>query len=844
MEIVLRPGMRLMRHLGVAGKFGLIAVLLLMPLCISMVSAFQDATEQISITDREREGLTYVAPLGRLVVELTQSRNLALHGQRPGEAWIGIVRELDDATLANGEQLGVGGDWANLRSDVVTLYSEETTLDGLADGAERISRRVHQLIKKVADSSRLTLDPQLDSHYLVMIMTDRLPRLVLAAGDAQALRNRDDITPDAMTLGVSASDFNDAARQLNYDLATAITTTSWTGLRHQVAAEAWALNTAIYQYAQTLTSDVDRPGRVPAAEQLDVAALSTSAAALGNVLSNSLDQLLVQRHDQLMADRSRPLVLTLVILAVVFYLLTALFRATTRDVRAVLEDISTVTNGALNQTTALSGSDEFSRMSQAVIYARDRLTALVGTLKYQATHDELTALANRGLFTEKVEEALAALSLGAASAGSTGHRAQVAVLLIDLDSFKDVNDSFGHDLGDRLLRMVGARIHRSVPRRSVVARLGSDEFAVLVTDTRQPLSAREMLSRLEETLAQPVDIEGRLLSVQAGIGIAMAEPGAGITAVELIRNADVALSYAKNRGKGHSVVFEPTMHNHTRERTELSAELVSAIDRGEMNVVYQPLVDLHTSTLHGVEALLRWDHPVRGQISPAVFVPLAETTGQITRIGRWVLVEACRQLATWQRDFPDAYPLTMEVNLATEQLADKDLVADVLTTVQSTGIDASALVLEITESALVRDIETAMTRLGQLSAMGLKIALDDFGTGYSSLSYLRRLPATVLKIDKSFLDDESDEGRSLLRGIVDMGAGQGMQIVSEGIETPAQVEFMRSAGCHLGQGHYWSQAVCAERITEIIRAGGRMPPALVSGARLPLQRDVQVSDPR
>jgi EAL domain-containing protein (putative c-di-GMP-specific phosphodiesterase class I) len=344
-----------------------------------------------------------------------------------------------------------------------------------------------------------------------------------------------------------------------------------------------------------------------------------------------------------------------------------------------------------------------------------------------------------------------------------------------------------------------------------------------------------MLARLEETLAQPVDIEGRLMRVQAGIGIATALPGSGTTAVELIRDADVALSYAKNRGKGHSVVFEPRMHDHTKERTELSADLVSAIDAGELSVLYQPLVDLATGTLHGVEALLRWDHPVRGSVSPAVFVPLAEATGQITRIGRWVLGEACRQLAAWQQGFPDAYPLAMEVNIAPEQLADRDLVADVLTTVQNSGIDASALVLEITESALVRDIDTAMARLGQLSAMGLRLALDDFGTGYSSLSYLLRLPVTILKIDKSFLGDASAEGRSLLRGIVDLGSGQGMQMIAEGIENADQAEFVRRSGCHLGQGHYWAPAVAAEQITEIIRNGGRVTPG-PAAAPVPAQR--------
>jgi diguanylate cyclase (GGDEF)-like protein len=831
MEFALRPGMRLMRRLGVAGKFGLIAVLLLLPLCTSMTASFRDSTGQIAFADREREGLRYVKPLVRLMIELTQTRNLAQHGQDGGDVWVGIVRELDEITAQHGDQLAVRGDWTRLRADVQAVYVDPGTGQEVAERAELASRRVHQLIKKVADSSNLIIDPQLDSHYLVMILTDRLPRLMLAAADAQDLRHQgagaSTEQADALALGVTASDFADAARQLSLDLTTAMTATSWRGLRHQVGAEAWALSTAVTQYSSTLSGSRSGATTLSAA---DTATLSASSTALAGVLSGALDQLLVQRHERLMADRTSPLWLTLAALGVVFYLLMALFRATTRDVRAVLEDISTVTNGALNQTSALSGSDEFSQMSRAVIYARDQLTGLMGTLKYQATHDELTALANRSLFTEKVEEALAAAGAG------TGQPppGQVAVLLIDLDGFKDINDSFGHDLGDRLLRMVGARIHRSLPRRSVVARLGSDEFAVLIADQRNAGAPQQTVARLEETLAQPVDIDGRRMRVQAGIGLALATPGAGTTAVELVRNADVALSYAKDLGKGRSTVFESSMHDHTRERTELSADLVQAIDRNELTLAYQPLVDLRAGTLYGVEALLRWDHPTRGSISPAVFVPLAEATGLITSIGRWALEQACTQAAQWQHDFPDGYPLVVEVNLATEQLADRDLVSDVLGVIQSTGVDATALVLEITESSLVRDIDTALSRLGQLSALGLKIALDDFGTGYSSLSYLRRLPATVLKIDKSFVRDDTEEGRALLRSIVDLGTSQGMQIVAEGIETAEQAGHMRASGCHLGQGHLWAPALPAEAITELMRRGGRMEGAVVgAGPALP-----------
>ncbi|MBK8077124.1 MAG: EAL domain-containing protein [Kineosporiaceae bacterium] len=834
MEFLLRPGMRLMRRVGVAGKFGLIAVLLLVPMCTSMIASYREATGQISIADRERVGLRYTRPLVELVIELSQTRNLANQGEKPGDGWLRLVHELDDLTVESGETLSVSTAWPQLRAQTKAVYDDALTHSQRAVLADQVAKQTRRLLQQVADAAHLMVDPQLDSNYLITMLVDELPRVVTAAADAQAVRSTHRQGDDPVALRLAARDLSNAGRRLGLDLATALSASSWAGLHDAMGTEARTFSAAVTQYSAALEA-ADGAGTWPTARSsLDTVNLTTSATSLSSALVVATDHLLTVRQDQLRADRSHPLLLTLVAMAVVFYLLTALFRATTQDVRAVLEDINTVTTGGVDQRKALTGSDEFAQMSRAVVYARDRLTALVGALKYQATHDELTALANRALFTDKIQEALA---------GGSGQPSTIAVLMVDLDSFKDINDSFGHDLGDRVLRTIGARLHRCTPRRSVIARLGGDEFAILVTDARVTGSPSELLAKLDAALAEPVDVDGRRLRIQAGIGVALAQtapPGTApeMGAVEVMRNADVALSYAKARGSGRAAVFESTMHDATRERTELFADLVGAIDRNEMDVLYQPLVDLETGTLYGVEALLRWEHPTRGLISPSVFVPLAEATGLIGRIGGWVLERSCSQLASWQRDFPDGFPLTVEVNLATEQLADPGLVANVLATAQSTGIDSTALVLEITESSLVRDIDTALARLGQLSALGVKIALDDFGTGYSSLSYLRRLPATILKIDQSFVQDETDQGRALLRSIVALGAGQGLQIICEGIERSDQAEQLRAFGCHLGQGHLWAPALPAAQITEIMRRGGRMTPT-AGQARVPSPRAAQ-----
>jgi EAL domain-containing protein (putative c-di-GMP-specific phosphodiesterase class I) len=309
--------------------------------------------------------------------------------------------------------------------------------------------------------------------------------------------------------------------------------------------------------------------------------------------------------------------------------------------------------------------------------------------------------------------------------------------------------------------------------------------------------------------------------------VALGEPRRH-TAVELMRNADVALYSAKDAGKGRAVLFEPHMHDRTRERTELSTDLVQAVERDELVMAYQPIVDLASGDLVGVEALVRWMHPERGVISPAVFVPLAEASGLIRPIGRWVLEQAARQQVAWREAFPARHPPSMEVNVSAAQLSDEALVEDILAIISATRIDPTSLVLEITESALVEDVDTALLRLGQLSATGVRIALDDFGTGYSSLSYLRRMPISILKIDRSFsggIDEPGSQSAALMHSIVGLAGSLGMETIVEGIEHDAQVEALRGFGCLLGQGFLFSRPVPAAELTGLLRRGRQALPA-------------------
>ncbi|WP_222194346.1 putative bifunctional diguanylate cyclase/phosphodiesterase [Modestobacter italicus] len=413
-------------------------------------------------------------------------------------------------------------------------------------------------------------------------------------------------------------------------------------------------------------------------------------------------------------------------------------------------------------------------------------------LAHQAFYDGLTGLANRSLFLDHTEQALR-------RAGRNG--TAPIVLCLDLDGFKDVNDSLGHLAGDELLRTVAGRLLGVVRAADTVSRLGGDEFAVLVDDTRGGLPAAASLAeRLLQVIGEPVDLGGHRVTVGASIGIVAAEPEA--TPLSLFRDADIAMYRAKAAGRATWVVFDPEMRAAALERIELERELGGALAAGQLRLVYQPVVDLQTERVVGFEALLRWQHPTLGAIGPDRFVPVAEDSGHIVPIGRWVLAEATRTAARWQRAHPGSPPLSMAVNVSARQLAGGTLVHQVAEALTGSGIAPSSLVLEVTETALVTDPDAVAERLAELRALGTRLALDDFGTGYSSLSYLRQFDVDVLKIDRSFVSllDEAGADAAIVHGLVQLGRTLGLEVVAEGVETGTQRDLLRAERCDLAQG--------------------------------------------
>lgn len=436
---------------------------------------------------------------------------------------------------------------------------------------------------------------------------------------------------------------------------------------------------------------------------------------------------------------------------------------------------------------------------------KDENRTLEAKLIHQAFHDSLTGLANRALFHDRSEHALERVSRGD----------RIAVLLLDLDNFKAVNDSLGHGEGDKLLQAVSGRLLRATRGCDTVARIGGDEFAILLDGMQSDDDAMVVVERITEGMRYPVQLRGREVIVNASIGVAFARGGEVID--ELLRNADVAMYSAKDAGKGRHAVFEQEMYTALLERLEMEADLRLAVDRGELRVVYQPIVELESGAITGVEALLRWDHPERDGTA-AAFIPLAEESGLIVPIGRWVLTEACRQGRRWQLTSPNGTVPSISVNISGRQLQEPGFTAEVAAVLAETKFSPEYLILEITESVVMSTDKSILARLHDLKALGVRLAIDDFGTGYCNLSYLQNFPLDILKIDKTFITHVTEQGgdAALASTIVGLASTLKLRTVAEGIEHTAQRNHLIALGCVYGQGYLFARPITADEVTEMM----------------------------
>jgi diguanylate cyclase (GGDEF)-like protein/PAS domain S-box-containing protein len=424
-------------------------------------------------------------------------------------------------------------------------------------------------------------------------------------------------------------------------------------------------------------------------------------------------------------------------------------------------------------------------------------------LRKLAFHDHLTLLANRSLFWNRVEHALAL-------AQRSGQR--VAVMFLDLDNFKNVNDTLGHDAGDRLLQAVAQRLVKATRPSDTVARLGGDEFAILLEGIGSETDVERITRPISAAFDRPLLLDGREAEAFASIGVACSRPGDD--AEQLLRNADIAMYNAKSEGKARLVVFEPRMQEQLHDRLRLEQDIDLALARNEFFLEFQPVVDLTRRELLGVEALLRWRHPQRGIVMPGAFIAIAEESGRIVEIGRQVLVDACTQIRKWSESVAAGDGLRVAVNISGRHLQQGNLVEDVRYALEVSGLDPGSLVIELTESTIMQNTEVNLERFRELKALGVRLAIDDFGVGYSSLSYLHRFPIDILKIDRAFVSrmTEQNGGPELARAVVMLGSTLGLETVAEGIENEDQVAYLLDLGCVAGQGFLFSGSCSLDEV--------------------------------
>jgi diguanylate cyclase (GGDEF)-like protein len=424
-----------------------------------------------------------------------------------------------------------------------------------------------------------------------------------------------------------------------------------------------------------------------------------------------------------------------------------------------------------------------------------------------ALHDPLTGLANRALFLDRLQHALSA----------TGrHRTPLATIVLDLDGFKEINDSYGHEVGDELLCAVAKRLTEAVRSIDTVARLGGDEFALVIEDVDE--AGKEIaIERIKRALAAPFLIQGQPRQIGGSFGMVLSR-GNIDSPNDMLRRADMAMYAAKREGKIGHAIFETGMHTAMVFRLEMKSALQRALMEREFVMHYQPVVELPGGRIAGMEALVRWNRPGGGIVGPVEFIPLAEETGMIVPLGWWVLEESCRQFSQWLGRKPEHQALMLHVNLSPRQLYDPQATAKVLDALSHSGLLADRLVLELTESSIMQDVESSLVAMQKLTALGVRMGIDDFGTGYSSLSYLQKLPVSVLKIDKSFVDTvaESKEGAALVRAIIGVGAALELQVIAEGVERLEQVGRLQALNCRFAQGYFFSRPLDVSAMGEYL----------------------------
>jgi len=807
-----RPAARLLGRLRYAQKFAVVGLVLLVPLGF-VAGAYVDLQrDQIAFSAKERSGVVLMGPLVDLTAHLVQERHQVATGARVTADLTSRLADIDRANEQVNQELDTGDAWRDTRRLVLDAQAAGTHPSAYDIAVDSLLA----LIVRVGDASNLTLDPDIDSYYLVDTLQFRLPVLLDVAGrgsDTAASPGGPDGTvagpggPSAevtMQLGLNHGVITDMRKALARAASAVVNQTADPGVRAGAQTGFDRLDAATAKLDGALSASITA-GRLdgvaaPAALVLQEATAFASWAAV------ALDRLLRTRISGFTNRALRVGLGSSAAALLALYLFAGFYLSVSRPIRRIVDTLRGVASGDLTRRVFVDTRDEVGFVSVALNDTIARTEVATERLAARATHDPLTHLPNRDYVLHRLTE-----TLDRCAAGEL-----MCVIFIDLDRFKIINDSLGHETGDEVLCVVAERLSEINRSGDMVGRLAGDEFVVICENLPSVDAATAIAEHVVARLSEPILLRSddggteREASVGASAGIAVADGSTRPEPADLLRDADVAMYYAKQRGQGRVEIFDERLRVAVRDRMELRNELRHGIDAGEIDVYYQPIVVVASNHVVGFEVLARWRHPRRGILGAADFIQVAEESGLIVPLGLAVLRQACLQTVRWRATRPD---LHVAVNVSGAQFTDPSFVDAVATVLAETGLAADALWLEITETSLMADAASARQTLDRVRALGVHLALDDFGTGYSSLSYLRQFPVEMLKIDRSFVSGLGDERTddAIIAMIVALSRTLGLLVVAEGVETDAQLARLSELGCDIAQGYLFDRPAPAER---------------------------------
>jgi diguanylate cyclase (GGDEF)-like protein len=805
----------MLARLGLVQKFSLIMVILMLPLGVVGWGYMSSAAADRAFTAKELHGADVLIE----AVDLFETAVSQRSGTASNADLTKAIERAAPLIRARSNSLGISGEWARVKAALDAAAT--STADDLAVRTRAVTV-LQQFLVTVGDRSNLTLDPELDTYYLMIVSQALYPDLVALSGGAE-LVERESLAEGA-DLGVRWSRVRDLARLMSDDLSTVasgLQTASRETADIEVSAALATRAAATAGLARPLDAALgsvfDTAGQTMSAPTIEAALLGLpSSAEVGDqwaAATRDLHHLLQVRVDQMAASRTRYLAVAVLCSVTAGYLLLSLFSGLLRSLREMRRVLHKAAAGDLEATIEPTGTDEIADVSRAINHAVAKVAEAQAELQYRARHDGLTGLLNRRSFVEALQERI----------DVNEQRSPVVLCFIDLDGFKSINDLHGHHTGDLVLKVVAERLRGTMPDAAVSARLAGDEFAVLLPPGVSAEDGRRLATGLNGVLREPIVIvghQGTIVLDGASVGLAIHEGRSNIDAEDLLATADFAMYEAKSSATGQVREFTDELAEAVRRRLTLRGDLVSAFEREDhagLWVAYQPIIDLRSDAIVGCEALARWDHPQFGAVSPGEFIPVAEAHGLIGALRHRVVSVAADQLAQWQHIDPEFY---LSVNVSANELSGGMLELEVARAIDTAGVSSHDVWIELTESAMLVDPDGAARTISSLRRHGHPVAIDDFGTGYSSLSHLHSLELSALKVDRSFtsaLDDPTDgTGRKILEMTVELARQLEMGIVAEGIESQAQVEALRALEVQWGQGFHLHRPAPADRITTLI----------------------------